>query len=231
MKKVARRKSRRFLVASCVADMDDPAAVGAAPAPAPVAAAAAQEAAASEAAFRLAARHTQLAYIRGGPSPQRSLGWDPRVVYPPVAAQNMAAAPLLNLLLQQAQAAGASPAGLHQGRGGGGGRGRGGGGRGGGGRGGVAQGGLTPSQAQHAFLAFLAQPAPDAERAAAISLRFHRAELELAPGSDLGFVYNATALQHGRCLPSPPVFSSRVALQPGGCRHPYRASLAGGWPA
>ena len=205
----------------------DPTAVGAAPAPAPVAAAEAQEAA-----FRLAVMHSRLAYIRGGPSPQRTLRWDPRFVYPPVAAQNPAVAPLMNLLFAQAQAAGASPAGLHQGRGGGGGRGRGGGGRGGGGRGGVAQGGLTPAQAQQAFLAVLqGQPAPDPERAAAISLRFHRAELDLAPGSDLGFMYNATALKRHRCLPSPPVFSSRVALPPGGCRHPYRASLAGGWPA
>ena len=83
-------------------------------APAPVAAAAeAQDAAASEASFRLAAMHSRLAYVRGGPSPQRTLRWDPRFAYPPVAAQNLPEA-FMNMLLQQAQAAGGSPAGLHQ---------------------------------------------------------------------------------------------------------------------
>ena len=176
----------------------DPTAVGAAPAPAPVAAAEAQEAA-----FRLAAMHSRLAYIRGGPSPQRTLRWDPRFVYPPVvAAQNPAVAPLLNLLYAQAQAVGGSPAGLHQG----GGRGRGaGGGRG---RGGVAQNAFTPAAAQQAFLAALQGQQPDARdpEDAFVALRFHRAELTLDPQSDLGYVRNASALRRNMCrLPSPRV--------------------------
>ena len=201
MKKSVDANLKRSSLPPAVADMD-PTAVGAAPAPAPVAAAEAQEAA-----FRLAVMHSRLAYIRGGPSPQRTLRWDPRFVYPPVAAQNPAVGPLLNLLYAQAQAAGASPAGLHQGRGGGRGAG-GGGGRGGGGRGGVAQGGLTPAQAQQAFLAVLQGQQPDARgpEDAFVPLRFYRAELDLAPESDLGFVYNATALGRNRCrLPSPRV--------------------------
>ena len=78
----------------------DPAAVGAAPAP--VAAAEAQDAAASEASFRLAAMHSRPpgTYIRGGPSPQRTLRWDPRFAYPPVAAQNIPEA-FMNMLLQR----------------------------------------------------------------------------------------------------------------------------------
>ena len=178
----------------------DPAAVGAAPAP--VAAAEAQDAAASEASFRLAAIHSRLAYTRGGPSPQRTLRWDPQFAYPPVAAQNIPEA-LMNLLLQQAQAAGASPAGLHQGRGGG----RGAGGGRGGGRGGVAQNALTPAQAQQALMALVAPPVtPHPEGAASFSLRFHRADLPLDPQSELGYRMNNTALTRARCplLPCDP---------------------------
>ena len=71
-----------------------------------------------QAAFGLAASHTRWAYIRGGASPQRELRWNPLAAYPPVGAQD-ALNNLAIILAQQAAAAGATPAGLRLGRGGG----------------------------------------------------------------------------------------------------------------
>ena len=150
--------------------------------------------------------HSRLAYVRGWPVPPAHTALGPTVRVPACRCaeqHRLAAAPLLNLLpsskckplaarrpaCTRAEAA-AEPQAVAMA---------------------VvaavsAQNGLTPSQAQQAFLTMMAQPVvPDPEGAASVQLRFYRADLELDPGSDLGYRPNDSALTATRCLPSPPV--------------------------
>ena len=180
---------------SCRPAMDP--AVGAAPAP-PLVAAVEGAAAATAAAYAMAALHTRVAFVRGGPRPQRTLGWDPPTTYPRVTgAQNALGA--LAQLFAQANGVGASPAGLQNGRGGGGG------GGGGGGRGGAGGAALTPAAAQQALLGLLPGMMQQAELTPAQApgpVRFfaYRHELRLMPpGSDLRWFPNNSLLLRNRC--------------------------------